>query len=187
VSVSVAIGVQLTCTGYPSGSGNTLVLNADLTLGAVRPGVVAANDTIAQPNALVNQHFPQTAPAPPNLIADEVGLHTPLFTPADSPVSSTLTVTNRGPHAASPTDATFVVPAGYPVQNNGGGTLPNGNVGGLNIFRTPPLAAGATATFTTRLIAPRGFAFGLSTALVVPVATDPNIFNNFALASTFSG
>jgi len=359
--VSVAIGVQLTCTGYPSGSGNTLVLNADLTLGGVRTGVVAANDTIAQPNALANQHFPQTAPPPPNLIADEVvssmanrtgaiagvnggffdndkgpipggstdpftgqpcggvvrdgrilkspppgyqanlavhaggslsigavgfvgavvhgtdvfplasintlgdggpqppcpkafaepthglgitlltpdlgaltlqnganpgttgetnypngpsnqrfvgdgfflypqakpppdahadlqvGLHTPLFTPADSPVSSTLTVTNRGPHAANPTDATFVVPAGYTVQNNGGGTLPNGNFGGLNIFRTPPLAAGATATFTTRLIAPRGFAFGLSAALVVPVATDPNFFNNFALASTFSG
>ena len=78
-------------------------------------------------------------------------------------------------------------PAGYPVQNNGGGTLPNGNVGGFTIFRTPPLAAGATATFTPRLIAPRCFAFGLSTALVVPVATDPNFFNNFALAGIFSG
>ncbi len=147
------------------------------------------------PNGSSNQRFvgdgfflyPQATP-PPDAHADlQVGLHTPLFTPADSPVSSTLTVTNRGPHAATPTDATFVVPAGYTVQNNGGGTPSNGNVGGFNIFRTPPLAAGATATFTTRLIAPSGFAFGLSAALVVPVATDPNFFNNFALAGIFSG
>ncbi len=104
--------------------------------------MVAANDTIA----LANQHFPQTAPAPPNLIADEVGLHTPLFTPADSPVGSTLTVTNRGPHAANPTDATFVVPRRVPRAEQRRRHLPNGNVGGFTIFRTPPLAAGATAT-----------------------------------------
>ena len=115
--VSVAIGVQLTCTGYPSGSGNTLVLNADLTLGGVRTGVVAANDTIAQPNALANQHFPQTAPAPPNLIADEVVSSMANRTGAIAGVNGGFFDNDKGPVPGGSTDPFTGQPCGGVVRD----------------------------------------------------------------------
>lgn len=125
--------------------------------------------------------------APPNPSADlHIGLQTPLFARAGADITTTLTVHNAGPDAARPTQATLIVPAGYTVKKNDGGTLATGSVGGFDTFHTPFLPPGGTATFSAVLTAPAGSAVGLTAAYTYSPTHDPNLFNNIALALTFS-
>jgi len=116
----------------------------------------------------------------------QVRVETPLFAGAGANVTTTVTVTNNGPATAAPAPTTLIVPAGYTVTTNGGGSLATGSVGGFNTFTTPTLKQGEKATFTTTLTAPKGFAVGLTAAYTFSTTPDPNLFNNIGLALTFS-
>lgn len=107
---------------------------------------------------------------------------TPLTVTPGSAFSSVVTVTNRGTAAAGATTTTVLALGVGEVTGTGGGTAE----GQLVTFRTPGLAAGASATFTLDLVAPAGFSFGVTGAFTTSVTPDPNLFNDIGLLPTLT-
>ncbi|MGZ6815224.1 MAG: hypothetical protein ACXVGI_03330, partial [Mycobacteriaceae bacterium] len=85
----------------------------------------------------------------------QVELQTPFFTAGGTDVTTTVTVTNVGPDDLLAVGTSLMIPPGYTVVDNGGGSAIEGSVGGVDWFlRT--LGSGVARTFTVILTAPPG-------------------------------
>lgn len=174
--------------GVPATDVGQLTLNGQVVWRngtALRPDV-ALKDGYIQVQGITGANTLRATLRPHGSADLKVGVQTPQFTGAGTDVTTKITVTNNGPAPAGPTQTTLIVPAGYTVKDNGGGSLANNSVGGLDTFVTPSLPTGATATFTATLTAPKGFAVGFTAAYAFSTTPDPNIFDNAAFGITFS-
>lgn len=126
------------------------------------------------------------APAPTVETADlQVELQTPCFTAGGTDVTTEVTVKNLGPDGVLAVGTSLMIPPGYTVKDNGGGSLADGSVGGVDWF-VGPLGSGGAHTYTVILTAPPGFGVAVTGAYAFSAAHDPNIFNNVKFGLTFS-
>lgn len=174
-------GVPATDVGQLSLNGQVVWRNGT----ALRPDV-ALKDGYIQVHGITGANTLRATLRPHGSADLKVGVQTPHVTRAGHDVTTKITVTNNGPAPAGPTRTTLVVPAGYTVKNNDGGSLANNSVGGLDTFSIPSLRQGATATYTVTMTTPKGFAIRLIVAYAFSTTPDPNISNNAAFSITLS-
>jgi hypothetical protein len=116
----------------------------------------------------------------------QVELQTPFFTAGGTDVTTQVTVTNLGPDPVLAVGTSLMIPPGYTVKDNGGGSLADGSVGGVDWFGMTSLASGEAQTYTVILTAPPGFGVAVTGAYAFSAIHDPNIFNNVKFGLTFS-
>lgn len=176
-----------TSTGTKVPRGHRRFRSVVATLGALALATVGA--TLGAGTAAA---APTVAPAVETLVvADlQVELQTPFFTAGGTDVTTQVTVKNLGPDAVhavgSSVGTSLMIPPGYTVKDNGGGSLANGSVGGVDWFLRPMLGSGMEVTYTVILTAPPGFGVAVTGAYAFSFAHDPNIFNNVKFGLTFS-
>jgi hypothetical protein len=92
-----------------------------------------------------------------------------------------VTVTNKGPSAATKVAAAVYIPPTFTVTNAGGGTT----TWGVTVFTVPTLSPGASATFTVGVRAGNRTGRSVLAAVTAATTTDPNPYNNItAVVST---
>jgi hypothetical protein len=89
-----------------------------------------------------------------------------------------VTVTDKGPGAASKVGTVVSVPHGLTITSAGGGTVR----GPVDFFTAPSLSAGGKLTYTITVKAGSARTTVLLAAGAGSATTDPNLFNNIALA-----
>jgi Domain of unknown function DUF11 len=115
----------------------------------------------------------------------QVELQTPFFTAGGTDVTTQVTVKNVGPDGVLAVGTSLMIPPGYTVVDNGGGSLSVGSVGGVDWF-VGTLGSGGAHTYTVILTAPPGFGVAVTGAYAFSSTHDPNIFNNVKFGLTFS-
>jgi hypothetical protein len=171
-----------TSTGTKVPRGHRRFRSVVATLGALALATVGA--TLGAGTAAA---APTVAPAVETLVvADlQVELQTPFFTAGGTDVTTTVTVKNLGPDGVGAVGTSLMIPPGYTVVDNGGGSLSVGSVGGVDWF-LGPLGSGGAHTYTVILTAPAGFGVAVTGAYAFSATHDPNIFNNVKFGLTFS-
>jgi hypothetical protein len=89
-----------------------------------------------------------------------------------------VTVTNKGPSAATKVAAAVYIPPTFTVTNAGGGTT----TWGVTVFTVPTLSPGASATFTVSVRAGNRTGRSVLAAVTAATTTDPNPYNNITAA-----
>jgi subtilase family serine protease len=89
-----------------------------------------------------------------------------------------ITVTNKGPSAATKIAAAVYIPPTFTVTNAGGGTT----IWGVTVLTVPTLSPGTSATFTVSVKAGNRTGRSVLAAITAATTTDPNPYNNITAA-----
>ncbi len=171
-SASFAGSATVTATTNASGVATAPALTAGLKTGRVTVSASVAG--VAQPATFSESVTRAFADLSISVSAS------PTVAPGGT-VTTTITVTNRGPDLAPAVVTDFTVLSGYTVVSADGGT----RIGPLLQWADPSLATGTSVSYTVVVQVP-AHAKGLviSGALTYSAAVDPNPFNNVGGAVT---
>jgi hypothetical protein len=168
------------CTAQPLNSSGQATCQATYTAaGSHTITAVYSGDTAyaGSPSAALTQTVTQVVP-------DKADLKATLSVPAKAAdgarVTETVTVTNKGPAAASKVVAALTPPGGLTVTNADGARV----TGPVLTWSTPRLASGSSLTFTvTAQVGARAKGTVLVAAGALSATPDPDLLNNATLAT----
>jgi Domain of unknown function DUF11 len=158
-----------------AGVATSPTLTAGMTTG---PVTVTATTSIAD-GTTVGTTFMETVGTPGPARADlTVTLTAPGTISRGAVGTVKITVTNKGPSAATKIAAAVYIPPTFTVTNTGGGTT----TWGVTVFTVPTLAPAMSTTFTVTVKAGNRTGRSVLAAITAATTTDPNLYNNIAAA-----